>query len=149
MPMSIASNRSTSSLRGLLMGRSASSKLITTTANRPGFCEIFIQGYGNGLNEAKAVQKNPLDEPTAGLAAEHHYDMALPVTTVSRESSKSSGYSRSFDSNEEDDELTEMDHLSVVGKDSHIPSGSNILDENNELRECHFNTSTWDALLHN
>jgi hypothetical protein len=146
LPLSIISNTSTSSLRGLLMNRSASAK--STTINKPAFCEIFVQGYGNGLNEAKTMQEEPSDEMSAESSTEQH-DLAIsPVILVSRESSKSSSYSRSTATNVDTDELTEMDHLSVGGDDTHTLTGNlKVADVDNELQEIHFNTATWDALL--
>ena len=146
LPLSIVSNTSTSSLRGLLMSRTASAK--STTVSKPAFCEIFVQGYGNGLNEAKAVQKAKSEETITETGPEQPEMRISPVTLVSRESSKSSGYSRSSSTNNTTEELTEMDHLSVGGDDTNTSAGSQkVLDVDNELREVHFNTATWDALL--
>src|ERR1700733_13974842 len=146
LPLSIVSNASTSSLRGLLMNRSASAK--STNVTKPAFCEIFVQGYGNGLNEAKTTQKETSDEMSAEPSTEQHELAISPVALVSRESSKSSTHSRSTVTNGDADELTEMDHLSVGGDDTHTPAGNlKVADVDNELQEIHFNTATWDALL--
>jgi hypothetical protein len=146
LPLSIVSNTSTSSLRGLLMSRSTSAK--TKTVSKPAFCEIFVQGYGNGLNEAQMEQRAQSDE-TITETGHEQLDMQIsPVALVSRESSKSSGYSRSTDTNDEAVELTEMDHLSVGDDDTRTSAGNlKVLDVDNDLREIHFNTATWDALL--
>jgi hypothetical protein len=148
LPLSIVSNTSTSSLRGLLMNRSASAK--SANVSKPAFYEILVQGYGNGLNEAKTTQKDTSDEMSAESGTEPH-DLAIsPVTLVSRESSKSSSHSRSTATNGDADELTEMDHLSVAGDDTHTPAGNlKVADVDNELQEIHFNTATWDAFLEN
>jgi hypothetical protein len=145
IPLSIVSNTSTSSLRGLLMSRSTSAK--NTTVSKPAFCEIFVQGYGNGLNEAKTVQEVQSDETGRATGPEQPDVQISTVALVSRESSKSSGYSRFTDTKTDADELTEMDHLSVGGDDKHNSiSNEKVLDVDNDLREIHFNTATWDAL---
>ena len=153
LPMSIASNRSTSSLRGLLMGRSTSARSKPVSpVSKPAFCEIFVQGYGNGLNEAIVAGKAKSDETITEPAAEadQAYGTSSPTALVSRESSKSSGYSRSSGTDEDANDLTEMDHLSVVSSKgaTHTPAGNlKVMDVDNEMREIHFNTTTWDALL--
>ena len=146
LPLSLVSNTSTSSLRGLLMSRSGSAK--TTTVSKPAFCEIFVQGYGNGLNETKTVQTTESDEKITEAGPERPDMQESSVNRVSRESSKSSGYSRSTETKGDDDGLTEMDHLSVVGDDTNTSSANQkFLDVDRELQEVHFNTATWDALL--
>ena len=146
LPLSIVTNTSTSSLRGLLMNRSTSTK--STIVSKPAFCEIFIPGYGNGLNEAKTIEKETSDETSAESGTEQHDLATSPVTLVSRESSKSSSHSRSTTSNGDTDELTEMDHLSVGGDDTHTPVGNlKAADLDNELQEVHFNPATWNAQL--
>jgi hypothetical protein len=146
VPLSLVSNTSTSSLRGLLMSRSTSAK--TKTLSKPAFCEIFIQGYGNGLNEAKTAVDIQSDEvaPENGPTDD---DMQIPtVLLVTRGSSKSSGRSRSTDTSADTDELTEMDHLSVGADDPQSPvAGKQAVDVDNDLKEIHFNKATWDAFL--
>jgi hypothetical protein len=146
LPLPIISKTSTSSLRGLLMNRSTSAK--TKAVSKPAFCEIFVQGYGNGLNEAKTAQEVQSDDSARETGLEQPDMHTSPVALVSRESSKSSGYSRSTDTNTDSNELTEMDHLSVGGDDKHSSTGNlKVVDVDNELQEIHFNTATWDALL--
>jgi hypothetical protein len=146
VPLSIVSNTSTSSLRGLLMSRSTSAK--TKTVSKAPFCEIFVQGYGNGLNEAKTAPDIQPDDIAPENGPDQH-DMQIPtVSLVTRESSKSSGYSRSTDTSTDMDELTEMDHLSVGADDAQSLGGSKkVVDVDHDLKEVHFNEATWDALL--
>jgi hypothetical protein len=131
------------------MSRSTSAK--PKTVSKPAFCEIFIQGYGNGLNEAKTVSDVQPDDISTENGPDHH-DMQIPtVSLVTRESSKSSGYSRSTGKSTDTDELTEMDHLSVGADDAQSPAGSkkvvDAVDVDNDLKEIHFNKATWDAFL--
>lgn len=135
------------------MGRSPSARSKPVSpVNKPAFCEIFVEGYGNGLNEAIVAGKTKSDETITepGAEADQSYESASPSALVSRESSKSSGYSRSSGTDEDADDLTEMDHLSVVSSNeaTHTPAGNlKVMDVDNEMREIHFNTATWDALL--
>lgn len=151
LAVSIVSNTSTSSLRGLLMSRTSSAKMMkSTNVNKPAFCEIFVHGYGNGLNEAKTMQESESDKTTTQTGPEQSNVSVAPVTLVSRESSKSSGYSRSTETERGDDDgdLTEMDHLSVGGDDKDTSSGiTKVPDLDQDLQGVHFNTATWDALL--
>ena len=133
-----------SSLRGFLSKRSTSSKSIKIVS-KPAFCEIFVQGYGNGLNETKNLSQIKSEETDQ---SEGLYMTSSPVTFVSRESSKSSGSSRSTDSNTESDGLTEMDHLSVDGNEDATPTEkANLVDDRMKMSEVHINTETWDRIL--
>ena len=135
-----------SSLRGFLSKRSMSSKSIKIV-NKPAFCEIFVQGYGNGLNETNNLSHVKSEEADE---SEGVYVTSSPVTIVSRESSKSSGYSRSTDSNTESDGLTEMDHLSVDGKEDTTPTEkTNPVDDGMKMSEVHINIEMWDRILNN
>jgi hypothetical protein len=129
------------------MSRSASAK--TKTLSKPAFCEIFIQGYGNGLNEAKTALDIQSDEVAPENGPTDDHDMQIPtVLLVTRGSSKSSGRSRSTDTSADTDELTEMDHLSVGADDAQLPVASKqAVDFDNDLKEIHFNKATWDAFL--
>ena len=130
-----------SSFRRLLNKRSMTGKSVPLP--KPAFCEIFVPGYGNGLNEAKTVEKAKSEETITEAEPERPCTPTTPTTLVSRESSKASGYSRSTDTDGDAEGLTDMDHLSVDG-DTQSPI---VLDEKNEMHEVHFNTSTWDAFL--
>lgn len=145
MPLSIASNKSTSSLRGFLMSRSTSTR--SKPVSKPAFCEIFVPGYGNGLNEAKLAKPDDTGAESEAQALQPH-ESTPPSNLVSRESSKSSGYSRSTDTDDDIDDITEMDHLSIGDETSHTLAGNlKVMDVDNEMREIHFNTATWDSLL--
>jgi hypothetical protein len=147
IPLSLVSNTSTSSLRVLLMNRNTSAK--TKPLSKPAFCEIFVRGYGNGLNEAKTAPDIQSDEVAPENGPTDDHDMQIPtVLLVTRGSSNSSGRSRSTDTSADTDELTEMDHLSVGADDAQSPGGSKkAVDVDNDLKEIHFNKSTWDAFL--
>ena len=118
--------------------------------SKPAFCEIFVHGYGNGLNEAKTAPKAESDQMSTETETEQPDMEISPVVLVSRESSKSSCSSRFTDTNDDADELTEMDHLSVGDDDTRTPPGNlkgSHVDE--DMQEIHFNPATWDALLGN
>jgi hypothetical protein len=126
-----------SSLRHFLVKRAISTdesplpaipRSTSTTTNKPPLiCEIFMQRYGNGLNDA-IVSKSPTTiTPKAGSATSSPIEAESPVDNVlvSRESSSASASSaytaRSGSTNPKsgDEEFPDMDHLSVSGEDSH------------------------------
>jgi hypothetical protein len=110
--------------------------------------EIFIQGYSNELNEAKKAQETQSDETGRDAGSEQSNIQMTPATLFSRDSSKSSACSRFSYTTTDSDELTEMDHLSVIGDDIYTSAGSEkVLDVDSDLKYIHSNTATWDALL--
>lgn len=172
----------------------------TSKSKPPQFCEIFVQGYGNGLNDA-IVFGSPSSSASATIGGLQHSpteagESRVESVLVSRESSSASASSAytarsgSTDNrtgngeNGSGDELGDMDHLSISGGDSHRLSGDQQgrkpvhdrgsqsqsqsqfahgsvrrarlslsgprADEamvQNQLKEIHFDTRTWDAIL--
>jgi len=136
----------TGSLRGFLTRRRPTS-LKSTRVSRPPHCEIIVPGYGNGLSETTRLETVAGEASTdaPGPLADGPY---LSTAQVSRESSKSSGYSRCTDESGERDEVGDMDHLSVDGADEPAADGScPIEDEKNATDTVRFDTTTWDAVL--
>lgn len=93
------------SMRRILPRRSSSNQ--TVTLQKPKFCEIFVHGYGNGLNHTT-------DDKSIADAKSGSVGTPEPTTPVSRESSTRSTWSQSNVS--DDGGFTEMDHHSIDGE---------------------------------
>lgn len=131
-----------SSLRRFLVKRTTStdehplptmptlSRRTMAVTKSPAFCEIFVQGYGNGLNDAIVSDSTSSGSPStltpkASSQIPSPTEMPLDNVLVSRESSSASASSaytnRSTSTNPPsgtDDNLPDMDHLSVHNEDS-------------------------------
>jgi hypothetical protein len=87
----------------------------TITVNKsPAFCEIFVQGYGNGLNEAIISNSSPSTSPTDSSSDDEN----VLVSRESSSASASSAYTARSGSSNPSDTVPDMDHLSVSGEDS-------------------------------
>ena len=135
-----------SSIRLLLRRKKVRSN--TASVDRPPFCEIYVPGYGNGLNEAR-VQNTLAGITTMRFTqAEIASCPSAPNVCVSRESSNASASSRCTDT-----ELTgslDMDHNSVNGDDVQTPklhTETLIVNTNGEMCGVHCGTSQWDSFL--
>jgi hypothetical protein len=104
-------------------------------SKRASFCEIYVPGYGNGLNDVEV-------KADIGLTA-------LPIVngTVSRESSNAS-HATSRSKSSVETEVATPDSSPLLGNDSVVKldllEGGKPVDGNTLL---HFNTSTWDDML--
>lgn len=115
-------------------------------ANRTSFCEIYVPGYGNGLN-AVEVQKNT----KAGAQANRELK-SMSTTTMSREcSNASTNSSWSKTSSPEDSDVSTPDASPVMLSDSmsklSLAGPVHVVDDTDGLETVHFNSSTWDATL--
>jgi hypothetical protein len=177
-----------SSLRRFLIKRSTStdenplpaipilSRQKTAVTKPPQFCEIFVQGYGNGLNDA--IVSNPFASSSSitpkAVSRERIPHIDTDNVLVSRESSSasaSSAYTARSGSTNSDKGLSDMDHLSVSGEDKAAEkgkgkgkkpaavvggsvrrarlsmTGTSPEEDQLDLREVHFDTRTWDEEL--
>lgn len=86
----------------------------TTIVNKaPAFCEILVQGYGNGLNAAVITNSTP---PTSPVDTSSDSEEVL-VSRESSSASTSSAYTARSGSSNPSDTVPDMDHLSVSGED--------------------------------
>jgi len=139
-----------SSFKRLLTRRSPNTTAKSDPSpKQPPFCEIFVEGYGNGLNEVKIESSTK-----PAVEAEDPADTLLPTspkTSVSRESSNASGYSNrsSGTTSSSSGDTPDMDHLSVVdsGEDVMTNEDGTARNEKNEVGKIYFNTETWDKVL--
>jgi hypothetical protein len=127
-----------SSLRRFLVKRSTSTeenplpnmpsvpRRMSAANKAPAFCEIFVQGYGNGLNNA-IVAKSSTSPSSSDTMTPKTTGPTSPVSddtenvTVSRESSSasaSSAYTARSGSSNPSDSHPDMDHLSVCDEDT-------------------------------
>lgn len=147
-----------SSLRRLMSRHGPTSTDKPPKRTQPAFCEIFVQGYGNGLNEVRVETlemnlSSTSDDAGKDAERERSSSPPSPAVSVSRESSSASGYSnRSSTSGASTDEMPDMDHLSVVGDETRdpdrkmTPADTSVLDC---MTTIHFNADTWDRVLDN
>ena len=133
---------------------------------RASFCEIYVPGYGNGLNEVDIEQtESPIEmtsSPIFPATEEKPGDHALKLpgsNSVSRESSNASSSStRSTGSTQSTEDVptpveTSPSHLGLkfAKGDSRMTSSKHgdvdIVDQNAGLDTVYFNTQTWDEML--
>jgi hypothetical protein len=108
-------------------------------SKRASFCEIYVPGYGNGLNDVDVEVK--VDKSLTALPAVN--------STVSRESSNASNTTSRSKSSAET-EIATPDSSPLPGNDSVVKfdlmegEPKTVVDGDTLL---HFNTSTWDDML--
>jgi hypothetical protein len=115
---------------------------------RASFCEIYVPGYGNGLN---SVQKT---ESVTALPLAEEDNLALPKMSgnpsVSRESSNASNNSTwSKASSKDGTEASTPDgsNSDLTEKGTLRPKVKRTDSEESGLDTVHFNTQTWDDML--
>jgi hypothetical protein len=125
VPRKASTASRSSSLRRFLVRKSTSTdenplpvmpslpRRTTTVSRPPAFCEIFVQGYGNGLNEAVISKSPPSTSPTDSSSDGEN----VLVSRESSSASASSTYTARSGSSNPSETLPDMDHLSVSGED--------------------------------
>lgn len=157
----LSADSASSSLRRLFTRRNAASSEKPASVKRPTFCEIFVQGYGNGLNQVYLQSsgacegeegKCSREQPFGAEPIKRSTTPPTPTASVSRESSRSSGYSARSSgtgaTTPTDEERPEADPLSVK-EDSKSTAGGDveIAYESNRVGSIFFNPETWDKVL--
>ena len=153
------------SLRRLLSKRSKiTAEQTSTNKKKPAFCEIFVQGYGNGLNQVKLDNSSGAEDARTNLEdgtvrqAERDADDTSPSspssTGVSREPSNASDHSNcSCDSagavsNDSGIEMSGMNRLAIADSNARATKGkTQTVKALDDMGTVHFNPSTWDRVL--
>ena len=123
---------------------------LNTPNKRASFCEIYVPGYGNGLNYVE-VQKT--DSVTTLPLAEEEV-LALPTlpgnVSVSRESSNASNnttWSKPSSDSETTVSSPDGSDSDLTEKVSSRPKSQRKNTDPSGLNTVHFNTQTWDDML--
>lgn len=132
------------------------------TKKHNSFCEIYIPGYGNGLN-AVEVTKSEVALTKGDLSSEEDDSIPRPgSSSVSRESSTASSSMWSKASTKSSEDVATPDDSPIAPMnaafEAAIFEASKIttspkqksrirIVENEGLDEVHFNTKTWDEML--
>ena len=157
-PLRRSITRTASNLRSASLLRLVTSKTETPVEEMPkkrgSFCEIYIPGYGNGLNEVE-ITSSPVDDTVPKLPGSN---------SVSRELSNASNNSSSSNTSTESDSTTRTPDTSssditeamaalgiaVAKPDSKIVASTGalqIIPAEEGLETVHFNARTWTDVL--
>lgn len=149
--------RTSSSLRTASLRRlvsfSSESRAEDQNKKQSSFCEIYVPGYGNGLNEVDVeMTTSPIDDTLPRLPGSN---------SVSRESSNASSNSTWSKTSTESGTMIEtpetstsdiaqaMSNLGLALDKSgdEVPAAIQIVAPEEGLETVHFNARTWDAVL--
>lgn len=149
------------SLRRFSSGTSDSSEppvpKLKPTIKRPAFCEIYIPGYGNGLNEVEVhanesaagselrSKPEPLGPPSNNASVSRESSNASSNTTWS----KGSSHDASAVSTPDASPLSFSDSMSNLDlSKAKITSVVHVVEtDGGGLSSVHFNSKTWDDML--